>query len=267
MMQLLKPSTRMAFATSLVVFSCVSSAAQAHFQELIPTTNVIDQETGKDVHFDMVFTHPTDMGPTMEMAYPVQFGMQVNGQKTDLLDKLTRHDVDGKQAYQADVILPRPAGYVFYIEPEPYYEPAEGKYIVQYTKTVIDAFGDGSNWDQMVGFPVEIEPLSRPYGLWAGNSFSGIVKHNGKPVPFAEIEVEFRNDGSVKLPNGSFSTQIIKADANGTFSYTTPWAGWWVFAALIEDGTLPTPDGKANAPVERGGVLWIKTDNPAQTSN
>ncbi|WP_254424164.1 DUF4198 domain-containing protein [Thalassospira marina] len=263
------------FKTGNVVAMCAGLAfsplfaatAQAHFQELIPSTNVVDQTTGKDVHFDMVFTHPTDMGPTMEMAKPVQFGMQVDGKKTDFTDHLVRHDIDGKQAYQADVTLPRPAGYAFYLEPQPYYEPAEGKYIVQYTKTVIDAFGDGSNWDQMVGFPVEIEPLSRPYGLWAGNSFSGVVKHNGKPVPFAEIEVEFKNDGSVTLPNGSFSTQVIKADANGTFSYTTPWAGWWVFAALIEDGTLPTPDGKENVPVERGGVLWIKTENPAKSSN
>ncbi len=266
-MSMIKTRTLTAIFAGIAVSSVFCSTAQAHFQELIPSTNVVDQSTGKDVHFDMVFTHPTDMGPTMEMKHPVQFGMQVDGKKTDLSDHLTRHDVDNKQAYQADVTLPRPAGYVFYLEPEPYYEPAEGKYIVQYTKTVIDAFGDGSNWDQMVGFPVEIEPLTRPYGLWAGNSFSGVVKHNGKPVPFAEIEVEFKNDGSVTLPNGSFSTQIIKADANGTFSYTAPWAGWWVFAALIEDGTLPTPDGKENVPVERGGVLWIKTQNPVKTAN
>ena len=120
-------------------------------------------------------------------------------------------------------------------------------------------FAGGEGWDKLVGLPVEIEPLVRPYGMWTGNQFRGIVRKDGKPVPFAAIEVEWVNDGSIKAPADAFVTQVIKADATGQFSYVMPRAGWWGFAALTEgDKTIPGPDGKP-AKVEVGGLMWVKT--------
>jgi predicted dehydrogenase len=85
-----------------------------------------------------------------------------------------------------------------------------------------------------------------------------IVRKNGEPVPFAEIEVEYVNDGSVKAPNDAFVTQVIKADAQGVFAYAMPRAGWWGFAALMDDDkTMKSPDGK-DAKVELGGLIWVK---------
>ncbi|MEQ8285171.1 DUF4198 domain-containing protein [Thalassospira sp.] len=245
---------------SLVIAASFTATAQAHFQKLIPSTNVVDQNTGRQITFDVTFTHPMTNGPAMDMAEPLQFGMQYDGVKTDLLGALTPKTVDDHAAFDADVTVKAPGGYAFYIEPAPYFEPAEGKYIIQYTKTIIDAYDSGEDWDQMVGFPVEIEPLTRPYGIWTGNVFSGMVRHNGTAVPFAEIEVEYANDGSITLPNATFATQVIKADANGIFHYAMPKDGWWVFAALIEDGTMAAPNTNKQVPVERGGVLWVKTD-------
>jgi cobalt/nickel transport protein len=122
---------------------------------------------------------------------------------------------------------------------------------------VVDG-GAGEGWDRLVGLPVEIEPLTRPYGLWTGNVFRGVVRKNGKPLPFAEIEVEWRNDGSVKAPADPFVTQVIKADAQGSFVYAMPRAGWWGFAALTEaEKTRPGPDGKP-AKIEVGGLLWVR---------
>ncbi|KZB68142.1 ATP-dependent DNA ligase [Thalassospira lucentensis] len=250
--------TTMGFSFGLLISA--QHGAQAHFQKMIPSTNVVTQETGRDVDVDLTFTHPMTNGPAMEMARPVQFGIQTNGNKTDLGDSLVAKTVDGKAAFDATISIDRPGGYALYVEPVPYFEPSEGKYIIQYTKTIIDAFGAGEEWDQMVGFPVEIEPLARPYGIWTGNVFSGIVRHNGEPVPFAEVEVEYANDGSITLPNDSFSTQVIKADGNGVFTYAMPRDGWWAFAALIEDGTMAAPGSNDQVPVERGGVIWVKTD-------
>ncbi|MDP2697996.1 DUF4198 domain-containing protein [Thalassospira sp.] len=247
---------------TVAIFAVTASLiapAHAHFQKMVPSTNVVDPSTGRDVTFDLTFTHPMTNGPAMKMSEPIQFGMQHDGVKTDLKSSLTPKQVDGKTAFDATVSLKKPGGYAFFVEPVPYFEPSEGKFIIQYTKTIIDAFADGSDWDQMVGFPVEIEPLTRPYGIWTGNIFSGVVRHNGDPVPFAEIEVEYANDGSITLPNDSFSTQVIKADGNGVFSYAMPRGGWWAFAALIEDGTMPSPENGEAVPVERGGVIWVKT--------
>ncbi|MFQ6098554.1 MAG: DUF4198 domain-containing protein, partial [Armatimonadota bacterium] len=99
----------------------------------------------------------------------------------------------------------------------------------------------------------------RPYALWTGNVFRGIVKKRGKPVPFAEVEVEYWNEDRVKIPADPFVTQVIKADRNGVFSYAMPRAGWWAFAALIDgDEKMENPDGE-KVDVEWGALIWVKT--------
>lgn len=232
--------------------------AAAHFQELIPSTEIVDADSGPEIRLDLTFTHPMERGPAMSMGEPTAFGVLTAEGRQDLKDKLESVEVEGK-AYKAAFRPPAPGDYVFYVEPAPYWEPAEGVMIVHYTKTVVDAYGAEEGWDRMVGLPVEIEPLTRPYGLWTGNLFTGIVKKGGEPVPFAEVEVEWRNDGSVVPPAGPFVTQVLKADALGQFSYAMPRAGWWGFAALIEGGEpMSNPEGKP-VPVEQGALIWVRT--------
>lgn len=245
-------------ALLLTPLLAVPPAATAHFQELIPSTEIVDADTGGEVSMALTFTHPMEQGPAMAMGEPAAFGVLTADGKQDLKDALEPTQVDGKAAYRASYKVPGPGGYIFYVEPAAYWEPAEGVMIVHYTKTVVDAYGAEEGWDRMLGLPVEIEPLTRPYGLWAGNLFTGVVKKGGEPVPFAEVEVEWHNDGSVTPPAAPFVTQVLKADANGVFSYAMPRAGWWGFAALIEgDEPMQNPDGEA-VPVEEGALIWVR---------
>lgn len=234
-------------------------AAQAHFQTLIPSQEMVSPETGTAITVDMRFTHPMAGGPVMEMGAPTQFGVLVNGEREDLRKQLKPVQHEGHTTYTADYKIKAPGDYLFYIEPAAYWEPAEEVMIIHYTKVAVDAFDAEEGWDAMVGFPVEIEPLTRPYGLWTGNTFRGVVRKNGEPVPYAEVEVEYLNDGSVAIPAEPFTTQVVKADGNGVFAYTMPRAGWWAFAALVEgDEPMASPEGKP-VPVEQGGLLWVRT--------
>jgi cobalt/nickel transport protein len=231
--------------------------AKAHFQELLPSTDIVPDEGDHSVNLSIVFTHPVEGGPTMNMGEPVQFGVLADGKKTDLKSSLKVKPFDGKNAYTAQYTVTKPADYVFFLEPAPYWEPAEKHYIQHFTKVVVD-FGSGDGWDQLVGLPMEIEPLTRPYGLWTGNLFRGRVLKNGKPLPFADIEVEWTNDGSVKPPADAFKTQVIKADAGGVFAYAMPKAAWWAFNALSDGPQRKSPDGKTVG-TEIGGTLWVRT--------
>ena len=247
-------------AAGMLLAASLASLGWAHFQVLMPTTEFVTAEGAKSVRLDLLFTHPMEQGPVMEMSAPRQFGMLAHGKKTDLKDSLQAKKVDGKTAYSTPPITPKtPGDYIFYIEPAPYWEPSEEKMIVHYTKVVVNAYGEEEGWDAMVGFPVEIEPLVRPYGLWSGNCFRGVVRRNGQAVPFAEIEVEFWNEGNgVQIPADPFVTQVIKADANGVFCYAMPRAGWWAFAALVEgDEKMKSPEGK-EVEVELGGLIWVR---------
>ncbi|MFM1813942.1 MAG: hypothetical protein RLZ98_637 [Pseudomonadota bacterium] len=243
-------------AVSCLAVTMATAPALAHFQELLPSADVLAQ--GGEVSLDLVFTHPMEQGPVMQMEKPARFGVVTKAGKTDLLGRLEERKIDGKSTWRAKHALQEPGGAVYYVEPKPYWEPAEGKFIIHYTKVVVDSFATGEGWDEMVGLPVEIRPLTRPTGVWTGNLFRGVVLKDGKPVPFAEVEVEWKNDGSVKAPNDAFVTQVIKADASGTFAYAMPRAGWWGFAALVEaDDKRKSPEGK-DVPVELGALMWVK---------
>jgi cobalt/nickel transport protein len=246
----------------LVFAACLVAAgrtAHAHFVVLLPSTDTVSADDPRSVTLEILFTHPMNQGPVMEMAPPKQFGVVVGGKKHDLLGSLKLRKLQGRSTYTAQFQVQQEGDHLFYVEPAPYWEKAERKWIIHYTKVVVDSLGAEDSWDKLVGMPVEIEPLVRPYGLWTGNSFRGIVRHNGKPAPFARIEVEYYNQGKqVKVPSDAFTTQVIKADANGVFCYTMPRAGWWGFVALVDGPKQPGPDGKP-ADVELGGAIWVKT--------
>ena len=241
------------------LFSLVDPAV-AHFQVLLPSTDIVEDQDARTVDLDVRFTHPMEQGPTMNMARPRKFEVLVGGKRIDLAGQLKPRKVDGKSAFTCALKVSSPGDYVVYLEPEPYWEAAEEKMIVHYTKVVIDVLGAEKGWDALVGSPVEIEPLVRPYGLWTGNTFRGIVRYRGKAVPNCRVEVEYFNEGRrVKPPRDAFVTQVVKTDANGVFSYTMPRAGWWGFAALISDKEkMKNPDGK-EVNVELGGLMWVKT--------
>lgn len=243
----------------LSFFHLQTHIAYGHFLQLIPSTDVVTAKSGSLVNLDIAFSHPMENGPTMEMHPPEQFFAFHHGQKEDLSATLKQIKISGKSAYQSSYSFNKPGDYIFAIQPRPYWEPAEQKMIVHYTKVIVNGFGEEQGWDEPIRFPVEIDPLVRPYGLWTGNVFRGVVKHNGRPVPFAEVEVEYLNsENLVKIPADPFITQVILSDINGNFTYAMPRAGWWGFAALVEGETLmESPEGN-KVEVELGGLIWVK---------
>jgi len=236
---------------------CVSGIAFAHFGMVIPSDSMVMQEDNKVVNVVLSFSHPFEC-VGMEMAKPKIFGIMAKGKKQNLLENLTGTKVMGHTAWQVDYTVKRPGVYAFYMEPEPYWEPAEDCYIIHYTKTVVTAFGNDEGWDEELGLKTEIVPLAKPFGLYAANVFQGVVKVDGKPVPYAEVEVEHYNeDGKSVAPTDYMVTQTIKADQNGVFTYAAPRAGWWGFAALNSAGYKLEHKGERKD-VELGAVLWVR---------
>ena len=241
----------------------VSSVASAHFQMVIPSDDMVNQGESRSLGLELLFWHPYE-GIGMHMVEPAQFGVVVDGKNKDLLGKLKPKkikDIEGNQfdGFSVNYKFKNPGDHIFYTEPQPYWEPSEEAFIVHYTKVVVNAFGLEEGWDTPVGLKTEIMPLTRPYGLYAGNVFQGVVLVNGKPAPNTEVEVEYYNeDGSLKPEAPPMITQVVKADSNGVFTYAMPKAGWWGFAALSEDEKTMQHEGK-DYPVEIGAVLWVKT--------
>ncbi len=255
----MKKSVQTGLTAALILLFTLQ--ASAHFGMVIPSDNMIMQEDPRTVNLVLSFSHPMEM-IGMELVKPRVFDVFINGKNKSLLNHLKQTRVMEYPAWQIDYRVKRPGVYMFFMEPQPYWESAEDVFIIHYTKTVVTAFGDDEGWDEEIGLKTEIVPLSKPYGLYTGNVFQGIVKLNGKPVPYAEVEIEYYNeDKRAAAPTDYMITQTIKANGAGVFTYAVPRSGWWGFAALNEaDFKLKLKSGEEKG-VEIGAVIWVKFEN------
>lgn len=243
------------------------SGASAHFQmNYTPNTAL---EKGQTIELRQVFTHPFADEHTMDMAGVEEFYVINKDKKTDLKDTLkpitfTGHHNSGK-AYKSEYKARRMGDHVMILQPAPYYEAGEDIYIQQIVKTVVNVAGTPTDWDAELGLKAEIVPLVKPYAIWTNGSFTGVVKSNGKPVPFAEIEVEYLNrdvdlknnkmgETRVEAPQDSFITMGIKANKDGEFTFAIPKAGFWGFCALGA-GSDKEYKGKE---LSQDAVIWVE---------
>jgi cobalt/nickel transport protein len=252
-------------------------AAFAHFQLLY--TPEMALKAGQATRMALVFTHPFEAGHTMDMGTPQGFyvvsqrGSEAKPQKTDLRQHLQPISwtslTNSGRAFEAS--LPREitrslGDYVFVLEPAPYHEPSEDKFIQQYTKMVMNVGGVPGNWSEPLGLPAEIRPLNKPYANWTGGVFRGVVLSEGKPVPNAEIEIEYLNHApdlgarrfaeaaAATAPQDAFVTLTLLANDRGEFTIGLPKAGWWGICAL-DVGPRKEHQGK---PLSQDAVLWVQ---------
>ncbi len=225
-------------------------AANAHFLTFMPSTDNVEDKKHTKIDFDISFIHPFEQtGMTMEKPH-----IFLNSHKTSL--PLTQTKKFDHKAWKSSYTIKMPGVYKFFVEPQPYFEPAEEKFISHVPKVIISSFGLEEGWDEPIGLKYEIIPLTKPFGLYSGNLFQGKVLHNGKPEANVEVEVELYNEFGLKAPSDAHITQVVKTDANGVFSFTMNHKGWWGFAALIEEGELK--HGGKSYPIENGALMWIK---------
>ena len=247
---------------NLFFFSLFLSLSYAHFLVLKPNRDIVENPYQRRLKIICKFTHPMEGGPNMDFEIE-KAGVYINDQqkkinfKTKWIKALPGSSKHVRM-YITRYKIKKPGVYQFFVIPKPYWEPSEEKFIKQITKVYVEAFGMEKGWDKPIGLEAEIVPLTRPFGIWEGNSFRGRAFINGKPAANVEVEVEYLNPNPklIKVPADSFVTQVIKTDENGYFEYTIPWAGWWGFSVIGEGGNI-TYKGHTG-PVELDAVLWIK---------
>ena len=232
--------------------------AEAHFGMIIPSAPAVSEISEADITLDIKFWHPFE-NVGMNLEKPKSFQVFTGGQTIDLLPKLKEGQLRNFKKWTVGYKADRPGLYVFAMEPTPYWEPAEDKFIIHYTKAYLSAFGDDEGWNEPVGLKTEIVPLTNPGTLYGGGLFTGRVLLNGKPAPHSEVEAEWYpgEDKQGQAPNEAMVALSLVADDNGVFSFAAPKSGWWGFAALNEADDYKLPQEGQDKDVELGGVIWV----------
>lgn len=254
----------------VAAITLLAGSAYAHFQMLYTPESAL--EKGTNIQIREVFTHPFSDEHTMDIAGVEEFYVVNKGEKIDLKDSLKPITFKGNhnsgKAFQSTYKARKMGDHVFIFTPKPYFEKNEDAYIQQITKMMVNVAGTPTDWDKVFGLKAEIVPLTKPYSIWTGGTFTGVVMSNGKPVPNAEIEVEYLNrkidlkknttgKSLVKAPQDSFVTITIKANKDGEFTFGIPKAGWWGFAAL----GVGTDDKYEGKELSQDAVIWVQAKN------
>ena len=254
---------------SFAAFVFLFSVSFAHSQLIYSPEAVF---SSSKLPLKLIFTHPFAAGYTMNMGadkdgkakVPLKFGVMTQKGESEPVVKDLRAELKpvtftslGNSGVGYDLAYKaRGMGdFVFFCDPAPYYEEKVDSYIENITKVIYNKGGAMTCvFEDVPGLKVQIKPLVRPYALWTGNVFWGIVqKWDNKtqsyvPVPFVKIGVtyinhkidmennKFEKSSIVTPPNDACATQAILANENGEFSYSVPKSGWWGFSAIIGVG-------------------------------
>lgn len=123
--------------------------------------------------------------------------------------------------------------------------------------------GRQESWHQRTGQPLEIVPLTRPYGLRTGMVFTGKLMRGDAPVTNTEIYFERLNERRPtpdSLPPEPLITFAVRTDGHGQFTVALPDAGWWILGAYVDDLGKVRHDEKDHR-LEGFAGIWLRIDS------
>ena len=253
---------KIGLAVSVVMFVVSVQPAFAHFPMLIhdsPFANV-----NGVVNLMFAVGHPYEQEYADPSMPEKVTALLPTGQTVDLTASLTEgtYTVDELTAnvFEFTFTPEQPGDYIIALDSKPEYGLNNTLY-QEFLKVCVHA-QEQNGWEQRTGQPLEIVPLTRPYGMEEGYVFTGQLLKGDEPLAGVEIEIEqflVHVPKVEDLPPEPLITKIVKTDPNGVFSHTLPHPGWWIFAASVEDAGEVTKDGSIYTLSGLTG-LWIHVE-------
>jgi len=239
------------------LFGLVPAVCYGHFHSVFVEPR--SAAKGQAVTVTYWVGHPYEHILTDAPKPEALFVVDANGKKTDLAGRVEQTKLRGQEARQfmawKATFVPQVRGdyCVVAVSSTDVHEGAGHKHFV---KAILHCRVQ-KGWDRPVGLPVELVPLTRPYGLQPNVAFRVQVLKDGKRVPGAMLEVERYNPAPVpeeSLPPDEQITRVVKADGQGVAVMTLFEPGWWAISAEIE-----AAEG-SGAKVVRHATLWVYVD-------
>lgn len=228
----------------------LASAAFAHFPLLLPDRP--EGEVGQPTRLELSYGHPFEVERGAAKR-PLAFRVHPpEGAPIDLTGEVEPTGEEATRGWSARYVPLVRGDHLVEVEGAP--GEHGGKVYRDWVKLVLHVPAVQRGWDRVLGRPLELAPLTRPYGVPVGAAFRCVVLRDGKPLPGALVEVEQRNESApAELPPEPLITRVEKADAQGNLSATLGAPGWWVLCARAEREAAA---GGSAAEVHRA-ALWV----------
>jgi cobalt/nickel transport protein len=259
----------------LILMGLLVPAAGAHYNMLLPEK--ASARKGETVAVAYQWGHPFEH-ELFDAPAPEKFIVVApDGKSTDLgkaLEKRSVGEGDKKVTVYRGSFTPQQRGdYLLVLQTPPIWMQEDQEFLQDSVTTVLHV-QEQKGWDQVAAdLPLQLVPLTRPYGLQPGLVFQAQAQELGtadKNNPLADrlhiamtaslVEIEHYNPTPPKeLPPDEQITRTAKTDRNGVVTCTLTDPGWWCLTAQ-RDGGKKERDGKSY-PVRQRGTFWVFVDD------
>ncbi len=249
---------RLLFPLAAALLAVSAAPAAAHYNMLLAEKHSVKKDEAVTLTYQWghPFEHQLFDAPAPEKLTV----LAPDGKATDLTKSLEKTTVDaagGKKvtAYQLKFTPEQRGDYVFLLETPPIWMEEEEEFFQDTVKIVLHVQAQ-KGWDAQLKLgPMELTPLTRPYGLQPGMAFQ--VAYD---LPRRLVEVERYSPTAPKeLPPDEQITRAVKTDPAGVATCTLTEAGWWAITAIHQRATPQKRDGK-EYPVKERATLWVFVD-------
>jgi cobalt/nickel transport protein len=250
-----------AFTATAALLLMITPGLQAHFPILLHDANL--GATQGTVTITYAYGHPFEL--ELEPA-PRPARLQITdsrGRVTNLTDRiqptLFRGDTNAS-AWQVR-FEPERGDHLVALDSAPSIDSAARTVYQEYVKVCVHR-GLQEGWNRRTGQPIEIVPLTRPYGLRAGTVFTGRLLRGETPLADTEIHLERLNQrrpARSELPPDPLITLTVRTDSEGRFALSLLDPGWWVIGAYVDQFGTVQRDGQQYQ-LDGFAGLWIRVE-------
>lgn len=245
--------------TTTALVLCLPAALLAHYHMLIPSRPAA--RPGEEVTCVLLFGHPFER-ELEAFARPRSLRVLAPGEAALRELPLPAGELESGRERSFRYTPERRGDHILAVEAGERIDAASGSILRDYLKVVLHVRAE-DGWERALGQPIEVLPLTRPYGVRPGWVFQGIVNVDGKAREGVRIEVERYSETppAGPLPEDPFITRTALTGPGGAFSMTLDEAGWWAICAWVPGGRAKAADG-VERPVILRSTLWLWVGEP-----
>ncbi len=249
---------------ALASLALATTICPAHYNMLLP--QAASAKKGEPVALIYQWGHPFEHQLFDAPAPESLLVVMPDGKRVEWTKELKRTTVatDGGKtvaSFRLDFTPDQRGDYLFLLKSAPIWLSEEEEFVQDSVKVVLHVQVQ-KGWDVAAGLPLEIVPLTRPYGLQPGMVFQAEFWAEKKPLAGTLVEIEhYHSTRPPMLPPDEQITRTAKTDPNGVVTCTLTETGWWCLTAQ-RDGSTRQHDGK-EYPLRQRSTLWVFVDESA----